>query len=416
MATLKGQQFGRPLLIPSWEDTGTFQLLQREVREKSDHYTEWWLQQLIHRCPESLPIQEIDPNLGRLIPVGMELPTPAGFVDNLFVTPQGNIVIVECKLWRNPEARRAVVTQVIDYAQSMANWRYEDFERAIKKSIDENKKTIDKTLFQIIADAFGNDPEVDETSFIDAIQRNLRLGRLLLLIAGDGIREGAEGLVDYLQTHGGLRFDLAMIEVAIFNAGKHGLFIQPRLLMRTLNIERAVFRLENGEPKTVKPETSATNIEVRRTTLSAEIFFERIQAKNPALEQALTKFLEKARQLNIDLIPATKSASIKWESPTGSQFTLAGINLDGKLVTNSICWQASNIGRIDLAHAYLENLASLVGSVVRKTPKEEQWWISPSPVGNEMPDALTALSASDAWLKLIENYTQDLSKALSEQN
>lgn len=416
MAILKGQQYGRPLLLSSWESTASFQLLNKPKRDESENYSEWWLQRLLYRVPDSLPIQEIDPSLGRLVPVGMELRTPdGGFVDNVFVTQQGNIVIVECKLWKNPEARRAVVTQVIDYARSMANWRYQDFDNAVGKCINEEKKPIGKTLFQIVSEAYDNDPEVDEASFIDAVQRNLRLGRLLLLIAGDGIREGAEGLVDYLQTHGGLRFDLAMVEIAIYEADGHGLFVQPRLLARTLNIERAVFRIEGGDLQIAKAETSAETIGARRTSLTYDSFFEQLQTSNPHLTVALKKFLDKAGQQNISLVPATRSASIKWDSPAGKTFTLAGINLDGKLVTYPVGWPASNIGRIDLAHDYLRKLASLLGCVVRETPKEAQWWISPLKTGSELPDAMTALSSGDAWLELIESYTQNLSKALSEE-
>ena len=30
-------------------------------------------------------------------------------MDNLFITPEGHLVVVEVKLWRNPEARNAVI-------------------------------------------------------------------------------------------------------------------------------------------------------------------------------------------------------------------------------------------------------------------------------------------------------------------
>jgi hypothetical protein len=40
-------------------------------------------------------------------------PTEALFLDNLLVTPLGNVIAVECKLWRNSEARRNVISQII---------------------------------------------------------------------------------------------------------------------------------------------------------------------------------------------------------------------------------------------------------------------------------------------------------------
>ena len=67
-----------------------------------------WLQKLIHASPECLPIADIEPGLGRFFSVCREMPVaPAGYLDNLLMTPQGDIAIVETELFRNPEARRA---------------------------------------------------------------------------------------------------------------------------------------------------------------------------------------------------------------------------------------------------------------------------------------------------------------------
>ncbi|RIL08226.1 MAG: hypothetical protein DCC71_00310 [Proteobacteria bacterium] len=41
----------------------------------------------------------------------MELELAGRFADNLLVNPDGNLTLVECKLWRNPEARRSVIAQ-----------------------------------------------------------------------------------------------------------------------------------------------------------------------------------------------------------------------------------------------------------------------------------------------------------------
>ena len=52
---------------------------------------------------------DIAPPFMPLVSVCKELPTSAGFLDNLWVTPDGGIVLGECKLFRNPEARRQVI-------------------------------------------------------------------------------------------------------------------------------------------------------------------------------------------------------------------------------------------------------------------------------------------------------------------
>ena len=43
---------------------------------------------------------------------------------------------------------------------------------------------------------------------MDNVTRHLSRGEFLLLIVGDGIREGAEKIVDFVQRHSGLRFSL----------------------------------------------------------------------------------------------------------------------------------------------------------------------------------------------------------------
>ncbi|QDB99297.1 hypothetical protein [Mesorhizobium sp. 8] len=42
-----------------------------------------------------------------------EVPCRHGFIDNLCVTASGDIVVIETRLWRNPQMRREVVAQLI---------------------------------------------------------------------------------------------------------------------------------------------------------------------------------------------------------------------------------------------------------------------------------------------------------------
>src|SRR5512144_2824257 len=85
-------------------------------------FGERWLQETLFDHPTLLPIDDIDSAYGGCIAVCRELQTSAGPIDLLYVTPEGRLVIAETKLWRNPEARRAVVTQILDYAKELATW------------------------------------------------------------------------------------------------------------------------------------------------------------------------------------------------------------------------------------------------------------------------------------------------------
>ena len=77
-------------------------------------YNEDWLQNLIHNNPRLVPAGEIESSFDDIIPIVRELPLPSGYLDNLYFTPDGYPVLVEVKLWKNQEARRKVVAQILE--------------------------------------------------------------------------------------------------------------------------------------------------------------------------------------------------------------------------------------------------------------------------------------------------------------
>ena len=191
--------------------------------------------------PALLPVEAVEPALTPLVPICREMQVPSGFIDNLFLTPDGGIVLVETKLWRNAEARREVVAQVLDYAKDMQGFSYEALEAAVRRA---RKADSGFRLFGLVS---PEGDEAEEIAYADAVSRNLRLGRMLLMIVGDGIREGVEELTGFLQRHLGLQVSLSLVQVALWRDEADGqVFVQPNVLMRTVQIERAVVRLEQG--------------------------------------------------------------------------------------------------------------------------------------------------------------------------
>jgi hypothetical protein len=117
-----------------------------------------------------LPIAEIDALFSGAVPICTELNTPAGPIDNFMVTPSGLPVLVECKLWRNPEARREVVSQILDYAKELSRWSSSDVQREVNRRL----KRGGNLLLDMVRAA---NPEVDEQQFNDSLTANLRRGR-----------------------------------------------------------------------------------------------------------------------------------------------------------------------------------------------------------------------------------------------
>ena len=233
-----------PILIPPAGTAIPLRRVPLSGPESTAVYSEAWLQELLYRFPSALPISEIDDSFSSAIPVCREMNTPAGPVDVVYITPNGRPVIVEAKLWRNPEARRKVVGQVLDYAKELGHFSYESFDAAVRAA----RRAIDgEDPPQGVADLVRQaSTDFVEAQFCDSLTRNLRRGDFLLLIVGDGIREGVGAIADFLEAHGGLHFTFGLVEMAVYRTPDNGQLVQPRVLVQSTIVRRTVVELVNG--------------------------------------------------------------------------------------------------------------------------------------------------------------------------
>ena len=257
-----------------------------QTPDEDGNRREAFIQNLIHDHPTLIPMAEIEPAFSPLISVCKELPTPAGYLDNLWITPWGGLVFGEAKLVRNPQARREVVAQALDYASGVAEWTFDDLEAAVRKAL----KQPSFKLWSLVE----AETDLTEEQFTDAVQRRLRTGQLLLLIIGDGIREGVEALTAHLQLHAGLHVGLALLDLSLWRSLDGGLIVVPRIPMRTVLIERGIVRLDTDRAHIDPPESSAMGkiaaTPVPTTSSEAE-FFDKFGIKRPELVAPLRTFL-----------------------------------------------------------------------------------------------------------------------------
>ncbi|MEZ5535984.1 MAG: DUF4268 domain-containing protein [Thiolinea sp.] len=232
-------QYSEPLKISS--DRCHTEVLTRcpIATNQEGNFNESFIQNLVFDHPSSLPIDQIDRSFTPIIPVCQELRTPAGPLDVLYITPEGRLVILEAKLWRNPEARRKVVAQILDYAKELRRWDYEDLQREVSRKTGEKGNSLYR-----LASAQSN---ISEADFVDEINRTLASGRFLLLIVGDGIREGAAAITDFLTDVGNMEFTFGLVELAIYQSRNNELLVQPRVLAKTVIIQRTVVTLRDNK-------------------------------------------------------------------------------------------------------------------------------------------------------------------------
>ena len=196
------------------------------------HKDESWLRDTLFDNPEILPIDDIDSAFGPLIPICKELRTDAGPIDAVFINERGRLTIIECKLWKNPQARREVVAQTLDYVSALTDWSYADLQRQVASALG-RKGNIP---FELVRTRTGG--RLNEPEFIDAVSRCLREGRVLALLAGDGIREGIQSLTELVNRNATRAFTFGLIEVALYRFAKNRFAIQPRVLAETEVVTR----------------------------------------------------------------------------------------------------------------------------------------------------------------------------------
>lgn len=267
------RQYGSPILINADGRTATpLNPLQRSGNAETRGYDEAFIQRLVFNHPALLPLNEIDPTCIDPVPICDELPTRAGPLDVFMITPTGMPVLVECKLWNNPQARREVVGQIIDYAKELQRWSYEDLQRACA-----GRKGSDFELFRFMA---SHSASLDQKTFIDNVTRNLRDGRCVLLVVGDGIREGVEAIGEYLTASGALQFSFGLVELPVYETPSGERLVTPRTLAKTTIIGRYVFGFApDGAPRitdhgaTDEPEQDDTVDEAKRLISEENLAF-----------------------------------------------------------------------------------------------------------------------------------------------
>ena len=369
-------------------------LQRKRIGGKDGPHDEQWLQRLIHRHPNCIPMDQIEPGLPKLVPVCMELPLPSGYLDNLLMTPEGDIVIVEVKLFHNSQSRREVVAQALDYASSLFSMNYDALEKAVLKSdFDDGERPAR------LYDLFGDADTLDEPDFVDAVNMNLKNGRIVVLVIGDGIRSDAEDLVNGLQSHAGFHFTFALVELAVFQGGSvDDLFVVPRTLIKTCMIERGIVRIDDQRGEVVEaPKKHQTAASGQRQSITSEQFYDAMRERHPELPDALGAFLTKLADLNV-YADFLRSLNLKWDPPTGKPINLGYIKRNGQLWTDAADWFLSDQ---KLAQSYVEDLAIIFGGEVMHIGNNQNPYVA---VEGHAPRIETLMDKLDGWYDVIERF------------
>ena len=362
---MRESAYGTPLVIRDGADP----IVLNKVEITDGSYDEKFIQELAFNHPSCLPISEIDRAYEELVPICMELNTPAGPLDALYATPTGRLVILEAKLWRNPEARRKVVAQILDYAKEFSRWDYEDLQRETSRRLGRKGNA----LYELVAEKY---PDTNEAQFVDEVQQSLKQGTFMLLILGDGIREGAAAIAEFIGSVGSLEFSFGLVELALYKDDAVGMVVQPRVIARTVEIERYIIRLpDEAYIEDEEVQVARDDSELSESALFYQAFW--------------SEFLNELQLDDASQQPAnpTKSENIYFKMPP----------------TMSTAWIS----------AYFSKATNTVGVYVRTSKKE---------VGDTYYQALLAdkeeietdLSLTPVWREYAGSYSISISKPFSD--
>jgi hypothetical protein len=368
--------------------------LQRIDLASPENGGEAWLQDLVATAPGVLPIDEIEPAFAAPSTVCKELPVATGAVDLFLVNGHGMPVLVETKLWSNPEARRQVVAQALDYARCVAAADVESLEDAVRRSRGDRS-----SIYELVAAERSELP--DRPAFYDAFAANLEKGRFLILLVGDGIRRDVEALTDFLRMHASMDFTFGLVELPAYKMPDgEDVLVTPRVVARTVDIERAATPAGGGgltgEPSASETSTSRT----RRTTVTEKTFLETLEQNEPGVAGSLRTFLDAAKERGIELVSgtsATGSLQLYWRPEEGQVINFGVLKANGRMVEGFHFFTGH-----DAMMEYKQQLADLIGGEVRETPRDSS---VRGPDGGK-PLLRDLLTKQDAWLAIIDQHIE----------
>lgn len=242
----------------------------RRVPLGENSFPENKLQELLHHNPSILPASRFDGNFGPLVSLGREV----RHIDNLFISPSGRLTVVETKLWRNPQATREVLAQVLDYAGRLSTLSCEELEAECRQA-RQSPIGSGENLYGLVEKAYPGQAG-SEHEFLDRLQRTIRQGRFLLLVVGDGIRENLEQVLERLYGQSRLAFTFGLVELQFYQQPDSGEYLViPNIPARSVEVVRAIVTVSDGGSGSVNIEVPSDEPDKGRR-LSEQDFLETV--------------------------------------------------------------------------------------------------------------------------------------------
>lgn len=282
-------------------------LQQTPPRQEDD------LQRYIAENPDSLPLDDIKEN-PKLLVVGREFDTNSGPIDVLALDGDGDIYIIETKLYKNPD-KRLVIAQMLDYGAALAKTygSGDDFLRKIDRILVESKAgglgERLKTLYKLDDEGSAQTQE--------QIKRNLADGNLNFIVLMDRLSERLRDLILFINQKS--RFNIYAVEMEFY---QHD------------GMEIVIPKLYGAE---VTKEVGSSSSGAGRRKWSEQTFFDEVNGRLTAKEREAVREMFDGSKAVADDISFGTSATAGSFSPKfahASQRSFYTVKTDGTLTLN----------------------------------------------------------------------------------
>jgi len=156
------------------------------------------LQSFFENYPQIIPGKQIDPGSDdppRFVLLRREMPVGSWSLDHLFSDQRGVLTLVETKLFQNPESRREVIGQIIEYAANAMEFWSGGSARQKATEFWRNQK-LPRELDEVLQKEFGEDLDIED--FWKKVEENLKNGKMRLIVATDELRPEVRRMIEYL--------------------------------------------------------------------------------------------------------------------------------------------------------------------------------------------------------------------------
>ena len=361
-----------------------------EPLEEEPFSTEDELQALIAEHPELLDGEQIrpgDPRRWLLVTREQGIAdTPEGgarwSLDHLIVDQDAVPTLVEVKRGSNPELRRTVVGQLLEYAAHAAQtWTADELRRTFEEANDDPDA--------VFAELLQVDEEPDVDAFWENVATNIAARRLRLLFVADEIPDPLEQVVKFLNEQMP-RIEVLAVEIKQFR-GESSQTLVPRVIGRT-----------------AAASTRGTAGPRRKLTL--ESFLEELPSGRA--REAANRLLKVAEENGAKVEPRASSVSIRMRCAVGPRdfiTTVAWLCTRGATTGGGLHTRGFTFGRYRLNDDVPEELRATL----------DQW--ADQFAGDSFAEASKSGEGTKAWIvgyddaaRHIDLLANRLAKVLSE--